>query len=60
MRARRPDREGVVDRDGVNIHELYGEGETTLLLIAPSPIAHWRIWKAQILEVNLSMRRFVD
>jgi pimeloyl-ACP methyl ester carboxylesterase/predicted glycosyltransferase len=49
MRAIVPDREGVVDRAGVNIHyEVYGEGETTLLLIPPSPITHSRIWKAQI------------
>jgi hypothetical protein len=61
VRARRPDREGVVHRDGVNIHyEVYGEGETTLLLIPPSPITHPRIRKTQILEVNLSMLRFVD
>jgi pimeloyl-ACP methyl ester carboxylesterase/predicted glycosyltransferase len=49
MRARLPEREGSIDRGGVEIHyEVYGDGATTLLLIPPSPIAHSRIWKAQI------------
>ncbi|HEX5695248.1 MAG TPA: alpha/beta fold hydrolase [Acidimicrobiia bacterium] len=49
MRARYPDHEGVLDRDGVGIHyEVYGEGDTTLLLIPPAPITHSRIWKALI------------
>ncbi len=49
MRARHPDHQGTVDREGVGIHyEVYGQGETTLFLIPPSPITHSRIWKAQI------------
>jgi pimeloyl-ACP methyl ester carboxylesterase/predicted glycosyltransferase len=49
MRAQDPDREGAVDRDGVEIHyEVYGTGTPTLLLIPPSPITHSRIWKALI------------
>jgi pimeloyl-ACP methyl ester carboxylesterase len=49
MRARLPEREGSIDRGGVEIHyEVYGDGATTLLLIPPSPITHSRIWKAQI------------
>lgn len=49
MRARQPDHEGTVDRNGVAIHfEVHGSGEPTLLLIPPSPITHSRIWKAQI------------
>ena len=49
MRAQDPDREGAVDRDGVEIHyEVYGAGTPTLLLIPPSPITHSRIWKALI------------
>lgn len=49
MRARDPDRAGVVDRDGVDIYyEVHGDGDTTLLLIPPSPITHSRIFKAQI------------
>ncbi len=49
MRAVFPDQEGMVDRDGVDIHyEVYGTGEPTLLLIPPSPITHSRIWKGLI------------
>jgi len=49
MRARYPDREGFVDRDGLEVHfEVYGEGEPTLFLIPPSPISHSRIWKGLI------------
>ena len=49
MRARYPDREGLIERDGVPIAwELYGEGERTVLLIPPWQIVHSRIWKAQI------------
>lgn len=49
MRARYPDSAGFVDRDGVRIHyEAFGDSETSLLLIPPSPISHSRIWKAQI------------
>jgi pimeloyl-ACP methyl ester carboxylesterase/predicted glycosyltransferase len=49
MRARYPDREGVVDRDGVEVHyEIYGDGDPTLMLIPPAPITHSRIWKGII------------
>lgn len=49
MRARYPDREGVIDRGGVGIYyEVYGHGEPTLLLIPSAPINHSRIWKALI------------
>jgi pimeloyl-ACP methyl ester carboxylesterase/predicted glycosyltransferase len=49
MRARYPDREGVIEPDGVPISwEIYGEGERTVLLIPPWQIVHSRIWKAQI------------
>jgi pimeloyl-ACP methyl ester carboxylesterase/predicted glycosyltransferase len=57
MRARYPDREGTVDRNGVGIsYEVYGDGEPTLLLIPPSPITHSRIWKAQIPELSRHYR----
>ena len=46
MRARLPDREGVVQRDGVSVaFEVYGHGEPALLLIPASPITHARSWK---------------
>ena len=49
MRARHPDHEGVVHRDGVSVHyEVYGEGDPTLFLIPPAPITHSRIWKGII------------
>src|SRR5215467_13860585 len=46
MRARPPDREGVVQRDGVRVaFEVFGHGEPALLLIPASPITHARSWK---------------
>jgi pimeloyl-ACP methyl ester carboxylesterase/predicted glycosyltransferase len=48
-RARYPDREGYVERDGVRVfYELYGEGEPTVLLLPTWSIVHSRFWKAQI------------
>jgi pimeloyl-ACP methyl ester carboxylesterase len=49
MRARYPDIEGVVERDGVRIaYEVYGAGEPTILLVPTWHIVHSRLWKAQI------------
>ncbi|MBT6987109.1 MAG: alpha/beta fold hydrolase, partial [Rhodospirillaceae bacterium] len=49
MRAKYPDLEGSIDRDGVNIHyEVYGEGAETLLFMPAWAIVHSRMWKAQI------------
>jgi pimeloyl-ACP methyl ester carboxylesterase len=46
MRARLPDRQGVVQRDGVRVaYEVFGQGEPALLLIPASPITHARSWK---------------
>src|SRR5690242_15270761 len=46
MRARLPDREGVVTRGGVHVgFEVFGHGEPALLLIPASPITHARSWK---------------
>jgi pimeloyl-ACP methyl ester carboxylesterase/predicted glycosyltransferase len=48
-RARYPDSEGYVERDGVRVfYEAYGEGETTILLLPTWSIVHSRLWKAQI------------
>jgi len=48
-RARYPDLEGAVDRDGVHIHyEVYGVGEPAVLLLPTWSIMHSRAWKAQI------------
>ena len=48
MRARLPDCTGVVEPLGVAIHfEVFDRPDApTLLLVAPSPITHSRIWKA--------------
>jgi pimeloyl-ACP methyl ester carboxylesterase/predicted glycosyltransferase len=49
MRAREPDHEGVVERDGVRIgYALFGEGEPALLLFTSWAIVHARQWKAQV------------
>lgn len=49
MRARYPDAEGFVERDGVRIaYEVYGAGEPTILLVPTWNIVHSRLWKAQI------------
>jgi hypothetical protein len=75
MRAREPDREGFVDRDGVRLHyEVFGDGEPTLVLVPSNPIVHSRQWKAQVtmagaghmlparhpVKVNLLIRDFID
>src|SRR3954449_316542 len=48
-RARYPDSEGFVERDGVRIfYERYGEGEATVFLLPTWSIIHSRFWKGQI------------
>jgi pimeloyl-ACP methyl ester carboxylesterase len=48
-RARYPDSEGYVERDGVRVfYEVYGSGEPTILLLPTWSIIHSRHWKAQI------------
>jgi pimeloyl-ACP methyl ester carboxylesterase/predicted glycosyltransferase len=48
-RARYPDEEGYVERDGVRIFwEVYGSGEPTVLLLPTWSIIHSRHWKMQI------------
>jgi pimeloyl-ACP methyl ester carboxylesterase/predicted glycosyltransferase len=47
-RARYPDVEGFVERDGQRLfYEVYGEGEETIFLI-PTWLIHSRHWKMQI------------
>jgi pimeloyl-ACP methyl ester carboxylesterase/predicted glycosyltransferase len=46
MRARVPDTEGVIQRKGARVaFEIFGEGESALLLVPASPITHARSWK---------------
>ena len=48
-RARYPDQEGFVERDGVRVFwELYGDGEPTFFFLPTWAIIHSRFWKAQI------------
>ena len=48
-RALYPDETGYVERDGVRIYwEVYGSGETTVLLMPTWSIIHSRHWKMQI------------
>jgi pimeloyl-ACP methyl ester carboxylesterase len=49
MRARYPDTDGYVERDGVKVfYEVYGDGEPTIVLTPTWPIVHSRLWKAQV------------
>ena len=48
-RARYPDIEGFVERDGMQLfYEVYGEGEETIFLLPTWSLVHSRIWKMQI------------
>ena len=48
-RARYPDEEGYVERDGVRVfYEVYGSGEPTVLFVPPWAIVYSRCWKLQI------------
>jgi pimeloyl-ACP methyl ester carboxylesterase len=49
MRARYPDFEGTIERNGVTVaYEVYGEGEPTILLLPTWSLVHSRQWKMQI------------
>jgi pimeloyl-ACP methyl ester carboxylesterase/predicted glycosyltransferase len=46
MRARLPDHQGMVERNGVRVaFEVFGHREPALLLVPASPITHARSWK---------------
>jgi pimeloyl-ACP methyl ester carboxylesterase/predicted glycosyltransferase len=48
-RARYPDHEGFVERDGQQLfYEVYGEGEETIFLLPTWSVVHSRHWKMQI------------
>jgi pimeloyl-ACP methyl ester carboxylesterase/predicted glycosyltransferase len=48
-RARYPDEDGFIERDGVRLfYEVYGIGDPTVLLLPTWSIIHSRHWKAQI------------
>ncbi len=49
MRARQPDDEGFVERNGVrSFYEVFGTGDPTILLLPSWSIVHSRLWKAQV------------
>ncbi len=49
MRARYPDAEGYVERDGVRIfYEIFGSGEPTVLFLPTWSYGYSRFWKAQV------------
>jgi pimeloyl-ACP methyl ester carboxylesterase len=49
VRAREPDYEGFVERDGVRVgYAAFGTGEPTILLLTSWAIVHARQWKAQV------------
>jgi hypothetical protein len=49
MRARYPDTEGFVGRDGVKIaYEVFGSGEPTVVFAPTDPRVHSRAWKARV------------
>ena len=49
MRARYPDAEGFVERDGVKIgYEVFGNGAPTVVFAPVDPIVHSGAWKAQV------------
>lgn len=48
-RAREPDREGFVERDGVRVHyEVHGDGAPTIVLLPTWTVVHKQLWKLQI------------
>jgi len=59
-RARYPDEEGFVERDGQRLfYEVYGEGEETIFLLPTWPIVHSRHWKMQIPYLSRHFRVLV-
>jgi pimeloyl-ACP methyl ester carboxylesterase len=49
MRACQPTRDGYVERDGIKIfYEVFGAGETTILLLPTWSLLHSRHWKMQV------------
>ena len=49
MRARYPDCDGIVARDGVEVrYERYGQGQPAILLLPTWSLVHSRHWKMQV------------
>jgi pimeloyl-ACP methyl ester carboxylesterase/predicted glycosyltransferase len=57
MRARLPDLEGFIERDGVKVaYEIYDNDAPTLLLFPTWSIVHSRAWKAQVATLTRRWR----
>jgi pimeloyl-ACP methyl ester carboxylesterase/predicted glycosyltransferase len=57
MRARYPDRDGYVDRDGIDIYyEVYDNDGPTIVLVPTTTIWNSRQWKAQIHYLSRHLR----
>jgi len=49
MRARYPDAEGFIERDGIKVgYEVFGQGELAVVFPPIDGIVHSRCWKAQV------------
>ena len=49
MRARYPDSDGFVERDGVKVgYEVFGQGDPAIVFTPIDAIVHSRAWKAQV------------
>jgi pimeloyl-ACP methyl ester carboxylesterase/predicted glycosyltransferase len=49
MRARTPDDDGYIEREGVKVfYEIFGDGEPTILLMPSWSVVHSRSWKMQV------------
>ena len=47
MRARYPDTEGFIERDGVKVaYEVYGSGEPALVFAPTDPIVNSQAWSS--------------
>ena len=59
-RARYPDEEGLVERDGARVfYEVYGAGEETVFLMPTWSLVHSRHWKMQIPYLSRHFRVLV-
>ena len=54
MRARYPDVEGFIERDGVKVgYEVFGEGEPAVVFVPIDAIVQSRAYKAQVPYLSL-------
>ncbi len=57
MRARYPDAEGFIERDGVKVgYEVFGDGQQAVVFPPIDGIVHSRCWKAQVPYLSRSFK----